>query len=249
LVIWKNRLRFSAGSFHGGIVVSELATLPALPSWQRWFLRADPWSAVIFAVLVLLWECWEFSSPLVAMGDLGIVAFLGTVFFLQLARLAQYPVRWVFEGYCNAYPNPYLSRRPFWPWFVLLTFGAIVLAATRLPLTLGFLVSAPAMNRIADDALADPIIVAELGGQRAGIYQIEEVEVVGQTVVLYLHRTPWGSYSFVRAGGATENRYRGSLPGLPVSPIDHVDPNKEYFPAMADRVWGDWFVRYAYDDR
>lgn len=104
------------------------------------------------------------------------------------------------------------------------------------------------MDRLADAALADPANARLLAGRRAGVYRIDRVELIGNTVVLYTDNS-WGEHAFVRAPGAKSDNIHG-LPSedkddprfykdLPKGPNGRTDDRE------ARRIRGDWFVLYS----
>src|SRR5262249_54266349 len=161
---------------------------------------------LLFAALTLaLGYFWVYRSPEVAMVGLNYYSdfCLGSVLFglFVAARGAQFLVRnWCAARFgidSHAFP----SRR-LWPWLLAVTAGTYLMVAFELPLRVSFSLSRPALDRIADEALADPDNAHRLASRWAGLYQIAGVEVIGKTVVLYLGKNG-GSYGFVRVPRAT----------------------------------------------
>lgn len=218
----------------------------SLGRWTRWCLRADPWPAVLFALVAMLGLLWQYRSPARAMIALRYYQdFFLVLFVLPLGRLAQLVLRVGYETYLGLSPNPFRSRRRFWPWFLVVWIGGYLVADLRLPLKLGFHASRGAFDRVADLALSDPENLEGLSGTWAGVYWIEGVEVIGSTVVLYLDR-PDGRFGFARVPYSAEDHIL-NMPRSDGNPHGQVE-----FPLysglkdrVGDRIADDWFMVYS----
>ena len=214
----------------------------------RFWLRAHPWLAVLLSVLLFAWYIWTMRLPsvsLVALASssafctfaIGLVAVAAAQ--LLLARLISSWVR--------------VPRKGFWSHFIICAWCLILFilsyAAERneLPLQTGFALSRPAMERIADAAIADPANTVRLSGRWAGVYRIDRVETIGKTVVLYIGESD--NHGFARIPGARSDKvWRGAEDGQ-ANPHHHADfPQVGHGPngdLSARRLKGDWFVMYS----
>ena len=116
---------------------------------------------------------------------------------------------------------------------------------SQLPMRVSFLLSRPGLDSMADEAFADPVNAHLLAGRWAGLYRINGVEVIGNTVVLYLNKDK-GSYGFARVPGAAGDLIF-NVPGDEDSPHYQRDFPKQV--GLKDpegkRIAGDWFVMYS----
>jgi hypothetical protein len=215
--------------------------------WAGWWLRADPRPLLLLALLLSLAFCWVYRCPTVAMvGPAYHYDFwLGSFLFGLLAA-----GRCVQLLACNAYEARLgarsRSRRRFWPWLAVLAAGTYLLLWLQLPMQAGFLVSRPALDGLADEALADPAKAHLLAGRWAGLYRVAGVEVLGKTVVLYLGKDR-GSYGFARVPGAAGDVVF-NRPGLEGDPRNRRDFPRQANPEgpQGERMAGDWFVMYSW---
>jgi hypothetical protein len=214
-----------------------------------WWLRADPWPLLLLALALPLGYFWAYRSPTVAM--VGLAYYhdfcLGSFLFGLLAagRVVQLLVRGECELRLGVVSKALRSRRRFWPWLLGVAAGTSLMLDWQVPMYVSFRLSRPALDALADEALADPANAHRLAGRRAGLYRIAGAEVLGRTVVLYLDRDR-GSYGFARVPGAASDLiYHG--PGSEDSPEYHRDfPAQRGFPdPVGMRVGGDWFVMYS----
>ncbi len=95
-------------------------------------------------------------------------------------------------------------------------------------------------DRVANEALADPVNAHLLAGRWAGLYRIEGVEVIGSTVALFLDADKGTSGSFL-AHNATTHQISDYQP-IHVSSLamDYSHPDWE-----GKRIKDDWFVMFA----
>jgi hypothetical protein len=138
------------------------------------------------------------------------------------------------------------ARWSFWPWFLLLLGAGYLAGLSNLPMQAGFYLSRSAMDRLAAEALSNPEKCEQLVGRWAGVYPIEGIEVIGQTVVLYTAHDR-GFYGFLRAPGARSDKIF----------YDSTNTNEHHFAEFprsddriegdrwAQRVRGEWFVMYS----
>lgn len=217
--------------------------------WASWWLRADRWPLVLLALLFMLSYFWVYRSPTVAMVALAYYDdfCLGSFLFGLLAsgRGLQLLVRNYYESRLGVDSSACRTRRWFWPWLLLIAAGTCFMLWSRFPMHAAFLLSRPALNRIADEALADPANAHLLAGRWAGLYPISGVEVIGNTVVLYLGQDK-GTYGFARVP-RTKSDLIFNMPGDEDSPHYHKDFPKHH--ALKDRegkrIMDDWFVMYS----
>jgi hypothetical protein len=113
---------------------------------------------------------------------------------------------------------------------------------SELPLRASVLVSRPLLDRLADKALADPANAHHLAGRWAGLYHVAGVEVLGNTVVLYLGEDK-GSYGLLRVPGATTDAINDPPDLLPFP--DFPKGAGAEGPS-GKRASGDWFVMYSW---
>jgi hypothetical protein len=189
---------------------------------------------------------WVYRSPTVAM--VGLAYFddfcTGSFLFglLAAARWVQLLLRKSYEarlGTCR-------SRPWFWPWFLLIAAATYFMVRWQVPMHASFLVSRPALDRLADEALADPANAHLLAGRWAGLYRVVGVQVIGKTVVLYLG-TDRGSYGFARVPGAASDLIFNE-PGREDDPRYYRDFPRQGHPEdpQGERLAGDWFVMYSW---
>jgi hypothetical protein len=192
---------------------------------------------------------WVYRSPTVAM--VGLAYYydfcLGSFLFGLLAagRGVQLLVRNSYEARFGVQSGVCRSRRRFWPWLLVVAAGTFIMLESQTPMHVSFLLSRSALDHMADEALADPANAQRLAGRWAGLYRINGVEVIGNTVVLYLGKDQ-GSYGFARVPGAATDVIF-NMPGLEDSTHYHRDfPKQEGFKDPAGmKIGGDWFVMYS----
>lgn len=214
---------------------------PSVGWWKRWWLRADPRPLLLFAIVVMLWLFWEYRSPSVAM--------VGINYYRDFCLGAFLLVAFVFAQWTQLLVARYLDqsfwpRHRSWPWFLLIAAATYLAVWFEFPMQAAFFLSRPALDRIANEALVNPANRHLLVGQWAGLYRIEDVEVINGTVVLYTDR-PEGTYGFARVPGAKSDKiYNG---GHMDSPNHHQDFPDWKYPRDREgqRITGDWFVVYS----
>ncbi len=225
---------------------------PELPGrwWARRVLRAEPWPLLLVAVALLLAYCWWYASPAVAMvalnyyGDFcygfvlfGIIAAAwGVQLFIARGRAKRYGLLF----------DDVRSRRRFWPWLGAIVAATIALVHEEVPLHAGFHVSRPWLDTLADEALTDPPNAHRLVGRWAGGYRVAGVEVIGETVVIYVDR-PEGNYGFARVPGARTDHIV-HMPDRPNDPTHHAafpPYGRNDADPVGQRLAGDWFVVYS----
>ena len=211
-------------------------------------MRTPRWPLLFAALALVLGYFWVYRLPEVAMVGMNYYSdfCLGSVLFCLFvaARGAQLLVGNWCASRLGVNPGAFPSRR-LWPWLLAITAGTYLMVAFELPLRVSFSLSRSALDRIADEALADPDNAHRLAGRLAGLYQIAGVEVIGKTVVLYLGKNG-GSYGFVRVPRATTDVIY-NRPRSENDPQNHRDfPRDEGFPdPKGSRIRGDWFVMYS----
>ena len=214
-----------------------------------WCLRADPWPVLFLAIVLMFGYFWVFRTPTVAMVALNYYFdfCLGLFLFglLAGARGIQVLVRNSYEARLGVQSTAHRSRRWFWPWLLLIAGLTTIVIRWEFPMHVAFLLSQSALDRVADEAIANPANAHRLSGRWAGMYRINGVEVIGQTVVLYLGEDR-GNSGFARVPGATSDLIV-NMPWNEDSPHYHRD-----FPEYTGhndpagtRVKGDWFVMYS----
>jgi len=173
--------------------------------------------------------------------------FVGSFLFglIAASRGIQLLVRDSYQARLGAHAGVYRSRRRCWPWLLGIAAGTCIMVVSELPLHISFFVSRPWLDRIADEALADPANAHLLAGRVAGLYQISGVEVIGNTVVLYIGKDR-GNYGFARVPGTTSSLISNDR-DVPNNPHDHRDfPRREGFrDPEGKRIMGNWFVMYS----
>ncbi len=215
-----------------------------------WWLRADPWPMLVLALALMCGYFWVYRSPTVAMVSLRYYFdfCIGSFLFSLLAagRGFQLILRSSYVTRLRLRSGEYQSRRWFWRWFLGIAAGTFLMLWTQLPMYVSFLLSRPALDRLANEALADPGKAHPLAGRWSGLYEISGVEVIGNTVVLYIGRDK-GTFGFARVPGA---------PCDAVSNLPGNEDNDSYyrdFPMRegakdpeGKRIMGDWFVVYSW---
>jgi hypothetical protein len=228
----------------------DAAKLPA-GWWTRRWMRAEPWPLLLVALLLLLAYCWWYSSPRVAMVALNYYGDFCYGFLLFGAVAAGRGVQMFVAPQCARRHGlsfqEVRSRHRFWPWLaavVAITFGAV---RQEVPMHACFVVSQPWFDALADEALADPGNAHRLTGRWAGGYRVAGVEVIGETVVIYLDR-PEGNYGFARVPGAKSDHIY-NMPHSPGGLGNHQAfppySGRNFTDPVGDRIAGDWFVVYS----
>jgi hypothetical protein len=203
--------------------------------WTRWRLRAPHWPFLLAAVLFGGYYFWKYRSPAVAMSEWTQIkdTDIAALFFgmLALIRGVQVLLRYSAE---LEYRAPHQIRRfRSWclPWLFLIAVVIYFGIGENWPLRVSFWWSRSALDRVANEALADPDHAYLLAGKGAGLYRVAGVEVSGKSVAISVEQGNHTS-GFVRA---------------PTKPTDTPYIN---FSEDADEGWGakwikdDWFVIY-----
>jgi hypothetical protein len=216
----------------------------------RFCLRAHPWPFILLALSLSAAYCWVYRTPAVAMvalnyfGDFCMGSFLFTL--IAAGRRIQLQVRNQCEIHLNVRHKMFRSRHWFWPWLLVISVGTFWLVRSELPMRLAFLVSRPALDHMADEALADPANAHRLAGRWAGLYQVAGVEVIGKTVVVYVG-TDRGSYGFIRAPGAPADLINNGAQGIVgYETFSGFPPGQRSNDLAGRRMEGDWFVMYSW---
>jgi hypothetical protein len=217
--------------------------------WERWCLRADPWLLLLLALPIPVWYFWIYRSPTVAMvGHVYYEDFcVGALLFGSIAagRGFQLLLRGMCESRYRIRSSEFRSKRWFLPWFLLIGLGTYPMLEFNLPMQVSFRVSRPALDRIADEALADPANAHPLTGRWAGLYRIAGVEVIGKTVVLYLGRDK-GSYGFARIPEAKNDAiFSRSGYGTAEERVD-LPTGEHQDMSAGERMADDWFVVFSW---
>ncbi|HEY4311906.1 MAG TPA: hypothetical protein VGN12_20835 [Pirellulales bacterium] len=219
-------------------------------AWAMWRLRTDPAPLFLFVVPLVLYRVWEYRLPSVAMVRFNyaddVCAGLALLVVIAITRGLQSALRAFVELGRGIAPGTYQSRRRLWAPLLVLGAVAYGLVWAEILMHAGFWFSRAAMERLADSALAHPR-AARIGGNCwAGLYYVYDVEIIGQTVVLYLDEDQ-STYGFARVPGFTRD---------PVFNIPHLPTTEpglyRDFPARAgfqdregERIMHDWLVVYS----
>jgi hypothetical protein len=214
-----------------------------------WCVRANPAPSILFAAAVLTHYLWLMRQPSVSLVALeSTYAFGQMALLLPAGRIFQ---RFLVRGYEIYYDIPaglYRSNRQFWPWAVLFLGTAVGAKHYELPMQAGFLISRPAMDRLADAARADPTNAYLLKGSWAGVYQVVKVEVIGEAVVILTSQNR-SDYGFIYAPGAHSDLIRSSSENGENDENSYKSFPKSEFgmddDRYAKRIHGDWFVMYS----
>jgi hypothetical protein len=169
-----------------------------------WSLIVDPRPLLLIPLAFALRCFWIYRTPTVAMVGLdyyddfcfGLFLFL----LLVAARFIQIVATRSLARRAEFIARPRRSRHWFWPCLFVVGFGTRFMIQSEIPMKVAFRVSRPALDRMADAALIDPENANLLADRWAGLYQIRAVEVIGNTVVLYLDGFS-GQYGFARVPG------------------------------------------------
>jgi hypothetical protein len=230
---------------------SKTVNTPGRPIGKgaRWCLRADPRPVLLLALAVTFWYFWEYRSPTAAMVALAYyVGFcFGIVLFglLAVSRGVQLFVRRSCASRYRVDPDLFRCRRRFWSSFVTLAAATCLMLLFRVPLRLSFLLSRPALDRVAERALADPLHADSMAAQWAGLYQIAGVKVIGSTVVIYVGKKD-GDYGFARVPGVLQGDLIFNRPGAEEQAGYHRHfPRADLGDPIGERIAGDWFVMYS----
>jgi hypothetical protein len=170
--------------------------------WTRLRLRAPWWPYVVLAMLFGCWYFWKYRSPAVAMKHMTPLDdyLLAVLFFglLAIMRGAQVLVRISTEIACGASHQFFRLRNWCMPWLFLIAAVIYFGIGEQWPMRVGFWLSCPAFDRLANEALADPPKAYLLRGRWVGLYYIDKVEVSSSTVALFLDADK-GTSGFVLA--------------------------------------------------
>jgi hypothetical protein len=215
----------------------------------RSLLRASPGTALFAALVVVLAYLWDFRTPYPAMTILPRYwARVDLALLVPVCRILQLVVCVICAAFYGISPGALRSRRWAWPWLLLLYAGACLAIDARLPPYAGFWVSRPFLDRMADDALADPANAGRMTGRWAGVYAVQGVKVYGRSVVFYTGKYG-GSYGFARVPGAAADRIdndpRGRVARDCHYTADFPTTNAPDDP-MGERLTGDWFVMFSW---
>jgi hypothetical protein len=192
---------------------------------------------------------WVYRSPTVAMVALNYYDdfCLGSFLFglLVAGRGAQLALRNSYEARFGVQSGVCRSGPRFWLWLLVIAAATYFMLRSELPMHASFLLSRPALDRIADEALNEPANAHLLAGRWAGLYRIDGVEVMDSTVILYIGRDK-GNYGFARVPQAT-NDVIFNMPGLEDNPHYHGEfPKRDGLnDPEGKRITGDWFVIYS----
>lgn len=215
----------------------------------RWLLRGDPRPLVILALGIPVWYFWEYRSPTVAMVGIAYIHdfCFGEFLFglLAGARAVQWLARHMAAEVFNVPAKAVRCPHWFWPWVLVIGGGTYFMVGYEVPMRVSFYLSRPFLDRLADEALADPPHAHLLAGHWAGLYRVEGVEVIGSTVVLYLDRDG-GRYGFARVPGAPADVI-ANWTGPGSGPPHHPDfpPHTGSDDRCGMRIADDWFVVYS----
>jgi hypothetical protein len=188
---------------------------------------------------------WTYASPFPAKVALAndedfccVTTLVGSFAVVRAAQMA------IGRRYAARLKTPYRPRL-LWPWLLVIATATRIMLHYEVPLRIGFRLSRPALERLAEEALADPANSSDLAGRWAGVYQIAGVEIIGKTVVLYVGRDR-GMYAFARVPGAAADVIF-NVPELEDSPhfYGNFPIHEGLHDPQGERIDGDWFVMYS----
>jgi hypothetical protein len=191
---------------------------------------------------------WRYRTPAPAKVALAYYSgFWGGSFLfglLAVGRSAQLSLRRSYEARLGALPDADDTGRGFWAAFLVIVLATCWMVWTEMPIQATVFVSRSSLDRLADEALADPENAHLLAGRWAGLYRIDGVEVIGETVVLYIGKDR-GSYGLARVPGAPGHRifnirHSADMPGYYA---DFPEDDGRRFP-RGERIAGGWFVMF-----
>ncbi len=226
--------------------------------WPRFLLSANPVPGIALTALLMGFVLWIFSLPNLSMFALAYPCwfFLNSMLFLPilLLREAQLSLSRFLSKRWGLPRDEHGSRKLFRYWSLGIFVISWLLIYFQTPLTCGFALSRAELDRIADEALAQPDNLDRFRGRWAGIYRIYEVKIIGRTVAFCTRSSEmWG---FARAPGAPHQQIRSStMPEEELSSYAHF--HFRDFPIEAEarenwisdiegeRLHGDWFVFYS----
>jgi hypothetical protein len=222
----------------------------ALGRWGPWRLRAPAWPILLLALALAAGYFWVYRTPTVSMVGLNYYFdfCLGSFLFGLLAASRGIQLLWrnTLAARLGSRACASRSSRWFWAWLFLIAAGTCWMVDCRIPMRLSFAISGPPLDHIADEALADPEKAHLLAGQWAGLYHIDGVEVIGDTVVLYLGKDR-SSYGFARVPGARTDVIDNRLHGEEDLRHHQAFPQgKGTGDVEGRRIQGDWFVVYSW---
>jgi hypothetical protein len=188
---------------------------------SAFWLRGHPWLAASCTLAVMGYSLWPLHSPVRAFRATWYYEFYFLTMLVLGIAAALFVLRVICKPTMFAGSGILRSHLWSWTWIALVIAGGVVAAEDRWPLRAAFWISRAALDEIANQALAAPENTASLAGQRAGLFRVEKVAVIGSTVVLSIDRRDFG---FAR---------------MPTE-VRNVLPNS----SSATRWSGDWFVMY-----
>lgn len=226
---------------------------PAVPigGWEGIALRANPRPLIWVTLAVMLVFLWIARTPYHSMVGVFYLSFFpfGCLPIILL-RKWQIDEKIKLEKRLGLEPNLLRTESPFRFWFVPIVAVTWLCLYAQFPMTFAFRYSRPSLDRIADEALADPSYAERFTGQWAGLYSISKVEVIGKTVVLYTSGFEKDCWGFARAPDALA-AYIYHIPER-FNESAHPDGNFRDFPPRSGfhdptgkRIMGDWFVVYS----
>jgi hypothetical protein len=171
-------------------------------------------------------------------------------FFLFGLLSAGRAIQVLLRSFCQACygipPSVFPTRHWVWPLPFIVGVATFFMVRSELPMRVSFLLSRPALDAVADEALADPVNAHLLAGRQAGLYRIAGVEVIEKTVIIYVGKDK-GEFGFARVPGPAPDLIFNS-------PSSANDPH--HWPAFPEqhgsgepygkRIKGDWFVIYSW---
>jgi hypothetical protein len=236
-------------------------------------LRLDPLMILIVALMVMSRHFWSYRMPSTAMhgvgrvGDFCFGSFIFIVIFV--CGLVVLEIRQRYEVRARLASTADRRYRRFWKSLVLVAAAMFIFLHWNVPMQVCFRLSRPAFEALANDALADPAHSNKLVGQRAGMYPIMGVKVIGKTVLLSVAQRKFQgiavsdrpnegydfnlAFGFARVPGARADIIY-NMPELPDTknlPGYHRDfPEQDYFlgkkgDCEGERIADDWFVFYS----
>ncbi len=214
-------------------------TRQAIGRLSRFALAAPVWPVLLIATVTFPWYFWKLREPHVSCNpphlfeDVGLL--LLTCLAVSIPRLLQLVLRLAIRDRFGAaaFLVHLRSRWPAWPFILTLLVIALMTLARQWPLTWAFNLSQPALDALADQALANPSSANTIAATKVGLFRIESVEVRGRQVILYTKTTfAWASWGLVRNPGCDKNT---SI--LKLSDDDFL---------CLWRIKGDWYVLFPH---
>lgn len=227
---------------------------PALPigGMTGLMLRAIPWLNIWLTLAVMLLFIWWSRNPFPSMVGLFYpFFFLFGCLPIVLLRVLQTLIRRALEMKLGLEPNRLKTGSSFRYFFIPIVTVTWLIIYSQLPLGLAFDWSQTSLDRMADEALANPDDLERFCGRWAGLYAISHVEIIGQTVLLRTGGNMQSCYGFARVPSArsdtifhSQRDFEHNVP-LDANTWEFLPGDRNIERPVGKRVNEKWFIVYS----